>query len=366
MNTIGRLCTLTIYGESHGPSIGAILDGLPAGVTIDWAEVTREMARRAPGQSALTTARRETDAFTVESGYVDGHTTGTPLAVRIANGDHHSADYSRMKAVMRPGHGDYAGQVRYGGWNDVRGGGHFSGRLTAPLVFAGAVARQILRRQDVHVGAHIRRIADVEDRPFPALGLDAEALAALGREALPLLDPEKAEPMAAAILRAKEAGDSVGGVIEGMVQGLPAGLGDPLFDSVESRLAQMLFSVPAVKGVEFGDGFALAGMRGSEANDGMYWEGGSVRLASNHNGGLTGGITNGAPLLFRVAVKPTPSIALPQHTVNLHTGADEVLTISGRHDPCIVPRAVPVIEAAAAWTVLDILLESAVWKGAPR
>lgn len=366
MNTIGKLCTLTIYGESHGPSIGAVLDGLPAGTVIDWDEVRREMARRAPGQSALTTARKETDAFTVESGWFEGHTTGTPLAVRIANGDQHSRDYSTLRRLMRPGHADYAGRVRYGGWNDHRGGGHFSGRLTAPLVLAGAVARQILRREGIVIGAHILRIADVEDAPFPPLGAGAEALEGLSRQALPLLDPSQEAPMREAILAAKNDADSVGGIIECMAEGLPPGLGDPLFDSVESRLSQMLFSVPAVKGVEFGEGFRFAAMRGSEANDPMRWEDGAVRCTANHNGGLTGGITDGAPLLFRAVIKPTPSIGRAQQTVDMESGEDAVLEVRGRHDPCIVTRAVPVIEAAAAWTLLDILMESRVWKGGPR
>lgn len=366
MNTIGKLCTLTIYGESHGPSIGAVLDGLPAGTVIDWDEVRREMARRAPGQSALTTARKETDAFTVESGWFEGHTTGTPLAVRIANGDQHSRDYSTLRRLMRPGHADYAGRVRYGGWNDHRGGGHFSGRLTAPLVLAGAIARQILRREGIVIGAHILRIADVEDAPFPPLGAGAEMLEGLSRQALPLLDPSQEAPMREAILAAKNDADSVGGIIECMAEGLPPGLGDPLFDSVESRLSRMLFSVPAVKGVEFGEGFRFAAMRGSAANDPMRWENGAVRCTANHNGGLTGGITDGAPLLFRAVIKPTPSIGRAQQTVDMESGEDAVLEVRGRHDPCIVTRAVPVIEAAAAWTLLDILMESRVWKGGPR
>lgn len=363
MNSIGTFCTLTIYGESHGPSIGAVLDGLPAGAVIDWDEVRREMARRAPGRSALATARKEADAFTVESGWFNGHTTGTPLAVRIANGDQHSKDYDLLRHVMRPGHGDYAGHVRYGGWNDYRGGGHFSGRLTAPFVFAGAVAKQLLRKEGVVIGAHVQQIASVRDASFPPLGLGAAALEALSRAELPLLDRTREAPMREAVLAAKNDGDSVGGVIECMAEGMPAGAGDPLFDAVESRLSQMLFAVPAVKGVEFGGGFALAAMRGSEANDPLRMEDGAVRPAANHNGGVTGGLTDGAPILFRVVVKPTPSIAKVQQTVDLDTGENTALAIRGRHDPCIVPRAVPVIEAAAAWVLLDLLLESRVRKG---
>lgn len=358
MNTIGDQIKLTIYGESHGASIGAVLDGLPAGVSVDWDEVRREMERRAPGRNALSTDRKEKDAFEIQSGYFNDHTTGTPLCVMIRNGDQHSKDYDQLRHIMRPGHADYAGHVRYGGYNDYRGGGHFSGRLTAPLVFAGAIAKQVLQSRGITVGSHIQRIAGVEDARFSPLGESAERLEQLTHELLPLLDPSKAEAMKLAVRDARSAKDSVGGLIEVMAVGLPAGLGDPLFDSVESALAHMLFSVPAVKGVEFGDGFALAQMRGSEANDAMQYDGGTVKTLSNHNGGITGGITNGAPLLCRLVIKPTASIAKAQRTVDLDTGEDAELSITGRHDPCIVQRAVPVVEAATAWVLLDILLQS--------
>lgn len=358
MNTIGDRITLTVYGESHGASIGAVLDGLPAGAAIDWDEVRREMERRAPGRNAMSTARREADAFTVESGFFNGHTTGTPLMARIANGDQHSKDYDDLRHLMRPGHADYSGHVRYAGFNDYRGGGHFSGRLTAPIVFAGAVAKQLLAARGITVGSHILRIAGISDARFDPMGETRESLLALTHETLPVLQKEKAEEMRRAIAEAKDAADSVGGVIEAMAVGLPAGLGDPLFDSVESRLSQMLFSVPAVKGVEFGDGFAISDMRGSLANDAMHYENGNVRQLTNHNGGILGGITSGMPVVFRVAVKPTPSIGQEQQTVDLDTGKDAALMVRGRHDPCIVQRAVPVIEAAAAWTLLDVLLGS--------
>lgn len=358
MNTIGNHITLTVYGESHGISIGAVLDGLPAGFAVDWDEVRREMERRAPGRNAMSTARKEADAFTVESGFFEGRTTGTPLCARIQNSDQHSKDYSDLSHLMRPGHADYAGHVRYGGFNDYRGGGHFSGRLTAPLVFAGAVAKQMLRERGITVGSHIQSIAGITDEKFSPLGESAEKLDALTRETLPLLDASRENAMRKAIEDAKNDGDSVGGVIEVMAIGLPAGIGDPMFDSVESSLSHALFSVPAVKGLEFGTGFALAGMRGSEANDAMRYEDGEIKTLSNHNGGITGGITNGAPLLFRLVVKPTPSISRPQKTVDLATGKDAVLEIRGRHDPCIVQRAVPVVEAVTAWVLLDILLSS--------
>lgn len=278
-----------------------------------------------------------------------------PLAVNIPNQNAHSRDYSLLKEVMRPGHGDYSGYVKFRGCNDYRGGGTFSGRLTAPLVFMGAVAKQLLAKDNIHVGSHIASIAEVRDTPFQPLGEKPEVFTQLRQQEMAVLNTEAGEEMQAAILAAKEAKNSVGGTIECMVTGLEAGLGEPYFDSVESRLAHVLFSVPAVKGVEFGQGFALAAMPGSAANDAMYMEGGKVKTRTNNNGGVLGGITNGMPVLFRVAIKPTPSIALEQATVNVAQGKDTTLEIHGRHDPCIVPRAVPVIEAVTAWTILDLL-----------
>lgn len=356
MNTFGNKITVTIFGESHGTAIGAVLDGLPAGEVIDWDAVRIEMARRAPGKNALSTARSEKDAFTIDSGYFNGHTTGTPLCMRIVNGDHHSKDYDQLRHVMRPGHADYSGKIRYGGYNDYRGGGHFSGRLTAPLVFAGAVASQILARHGVVIGAHILQIGSVCDRKFSPLGEDAAWLQTLKTHTLPVLDADKAAAMEAEILAAKQDQDSIGGSIECIIQGLPAGIGDPFFDSVESQLSQMMFSIPAVKGIEFGDGFALAAMRASQANDDFYYDQHTVKTRTNHNGGINGGITNGMPVLFRLAVKPTPSISQPQQTIDTDTKQNCTLEITGRHDPCIVQRAVPVVEAAAAWTLLDMYI----------
>ena len=258
---------------------------------------------------------------------------------------------------MRPGHADYTGKVRYDGYNDYRGGGHFSGRLTAPLVFAGAVASQILARRGIHVGSHILQIHDVQDRPFNPVHEELSLLLSLKNLTLPLLDETRTEAMEQAVAAAKSRHDSVGGIIEGIVTGMPAGYGDPLFDSVESRLAQMLFSVPAVKGIEFGDGFALAAMTGSESNDSFYYDkDGTVKTRTNHNGGINGGITNGMPLVFRAVIKATSSIGKEQQTVDTVSEQNTTLIVKGRHDPCIVQRAVPVIEAATAWTVLDILL----------
>ena len=355
--TFGRNIRMTIFGESHGKGIGLVLDGLPPGTPIEEGFIKEEMARRAPGKNLMSTQRKETDAFIIESGVFEGKATGTPLCVLIPNSDQHSRDYSILKYQMRPGHADYAGRVKYKGYNDYRGGGHSSGRLTAPLVFTGAVAKTVLAAKGITVGAHIARIGKVKDELFDPLGESIDRIQKLRNHILPVLDESKGPLMEAEVLKAREDGDSVGGVIEVMAVGMPPGLGDPFFDSVESRLAHVLCSVPAVKGVEFGAGFAIAGMRGTEANDPMNFDCNQVRTTKNNNGGITGGITNGMPVLFRVAIKPTPSISRPQQTVDLASGKNVMLEIKGRHDPCIVPRAVPVIEAVTAWTLLDMLLE---------
>lgn len=353
---------MSIYGESHGKAIGVVLDGLPPGLALDEEAISREMARRAPGQSALTTARKEKDAVEIQSGFFNGYTTGTPLCARIANSDQHSKDYSILKDKMRPGHGDYAGYVHYQGYNDYRGGGHFSARLTAPLVFTGAVAKQALAQYGITVGAHILRIHDITEPGFNPLGESEATLKAIDAKSFPVINDNIGEQMQGCILTAKGVLNSVGGVIEAMAINLPAGLGAPYFDSVESRLSQILFSVPAVKGIEFGDGFGFAQLTGAEANDQMHYEEGKVRCYTNHNGGITGGLTNGMPLVFRVAMKPTPSISREQKTVSLAEQSDTTLTVVGRHDPCIVQRAVPVIEAVTAWTLWDLLIEAKKWE----
>ena len=373
--TFGRNLRMTIFGESHGKGIGLVLDGLPPGTPIEEEFIKEEMARRAPGKNRMSTQRQEKDAFIIESGVFEGKATGTPLCVLIPNSDQHSKDYSLLKDVMRPGHADYAGKysllkdvmrpghadyagkVRYKGFNDYRGGGHFSGRLTATLMFTGAVAKTVLAQKGIVVGAHVARIGKITDDLFNPLGEMAERLQALRKFTLPVLDDGKASLMEAEIMAAREQMDSVGGIVEVMAVGMPPGVGDPFFDSLESRLSHALFSVPAVKGVEFGAGFALAALKGSEASDPMTFDKGKVRTTRNNNGGITGGITNGMPVLFRVAIKPTPSIGQPQQTVNVAEGKDTILEIKGRHDPCIVPRAVPVIEAVTAWVLLDMLLD---------
>ena len=356
-STWGNNLQLTIFGESHGPAIGVVVDGLPIGLSVDEEAVARDMARRAPGQDPTATARREADRVRIVSGLYRGHTTGAPLCGLIENTNVRSGDYEAMQRLMRPGHADYAGYVKYRGMNDPRGGGHFSGRLTAPLVFAGALCRQALAARGIEVGAHIASIAGVEDAPMDPVGVDAQTLRALRDARFALLDPAREAAMRARVEEARLAGDSVGGSIEVAAVGVPAGLGAPFFDSLESTLAHLLFSIPAVKGVAFGDGFGLCAMRGSGANDAMRVQDGRVTCETNHNGGVTGGITNGMPVVCRVAVKPTPSIAQPQRTVDVSCMADAQMEIRGRHDPCIVPRAVPVAESAMLLALTDLLLE---------
>ena len=342
-----------IFGESHGPAIGVVLEGVPAGLELDLEQVQKELDRRKPGQDPTATARKESDLVEVLSGVFEGKTTGAPLAMVIHNSDQHSKDYESIRYTPRPSHGDYAGFIKSKDCLDYRGGGHFSGRLTAPLVAAGAVAKQVLAGHGVKVGAHISSIYGICDAALE----DPEDLKGVAAKAFPVLDDSKGEEMRQAILEAKEERDSVGGAIECAVTGLPAGVGSPMFQGLESQLAATLFAIPAVKGVEFGSGFGAAGMRGSEHNDPFVLEHGAIRTASNHAGGILGGISSGMPVVFRAAFKPTPSIAQKQHTVRLSAGTEEELQITGRHDPCIVPRAVPVVEAAAALVLLDALLD---------
>lgn len=350
----GKKVHYSIFGESHGKGIGITIDGLPPGLEINLAEVKQELERRAPGRNPLSTARNEKDAFTIWSGFLNGKTTGSPLCAIIENNDQKSADYESLSWKFRPSHADYSGSIKYKGHNDLRGGGHFSGRLTAPLVFAGAIAKQLLRQRNILIGSHIQRIASIAESQFDTVNINQEVLKQLGKQSFPVLNSVLGESMQESILSAKNAGDSVGGIIETAVIHLPAGLGDPFFDSLESTMAHLLFSIPAVKGVEFGAGFAIAEMCGSQANDAMYSHNNHVTTSTNHNGGILGGISNGMPLIFRVAIKPTPSIALEQHTVNAK-GENVSITVGGRHDPCIVPRAVPVIEAVAAMAIWDAL-----------
>lgn len=351
----GNKVKLSIFGESHGPAIGITIDGLPPGFEVDMEQVLEEMDRRKPGRSLLSTTRKESDTPEIISGFFNGRTTGAPLTAIIRNKDQRSNVYDDIKNLMRPGHADYPAFVKYGGFHDYRGGGHFSGRITAPLVFAGAIAKQILAEKGIYVGAHVKSISHIDDKSFRDVEVNPDLFAELKKEEVPLLDGEKRTEIEEVILQARKEMDSVGGTIECTVIGIPAGIGDPFFNSVESVLAHLMFSVPAVKGIEFGKGFDMTRHRGSETNDAYYYDGDEVRTYTNNNGGITGGITNGMPILFTVAVKPTSSIAKKQKTINIAEHKNDELVVKGRHDPCIVPRAVPVIEAVTALGILDLL-----------
>lgn len=353
----GKHIHISIFGQSHSEAIGVTVDGLPAGEAVELAQLQAFLRRRAPGRDATSTPRKEGDVPRILCGLVDGVTCGAPLAAVIENTNTRSKDYDELRDKPRPAHADFTAHIKYGGFQDVRGGGHFSGRLTAPLCIAGGICAQLLARRGISVAAHIRSIAQVEDRPFSPLGEARDTLLAVQQAPFPVLEEKAGERMRAEILRAREAGDSVGGVVECIVTGLPAGVGSPMFQGLESHLAAALFAIPAVKGVEFGSGFGAAGMRGSAHNDPFILEDGAIRTASNHAGGILGGISSGMPVVFRAAFKPTPSIAQKQHTVRLSAGTETDLQITGRHDPCIVPRAVPVVEAAAALVLLDALLD---------
>lgn len=355
-STWGQQLTLSIFGQSHGAAIGVTLDGFPAGMEIDMDRLLGEMARRAPGQSPLTTPRKEADAPEFLSGVLDGKTTGQPICILIRNENHRSADYGEGVDLLRPGHADYTGHVRCFGHEDWRGGGSFSGRLTAPIVAAGALCSQWLEAQGVKIACHIQQLGDVKDASFMVADSSGD-YDYLKQMHLPVLNAGLDEELEATILAARAEGDSVGGVIECMVTGLPAGLGAPFFDSVESEISHLLFSVPGVKGVEFGEGFGFASMRGSQANDAFRMADGKVVTDTNHVGGVNGGVTNGMPVIFRCAIRPTPSIAKKQQTVSLKTGENAEIEIHGRHDPCILPRAVPVVEAMTAIAILDLWKE---------
>lgn len=353
MNSWGNTLRLSIFGESHGNAIGMVIDGIPAGELIDLDMIAAEMKRRAPGNDAFSTPRKEADAVEILSGLTDGHTTGFPICGVIHNSNTRSRDYNSM---LRPGHADMTALLKYNGHADMRGGGHFSGRLTAPLVFAGAIAKQVLaRRYDLRVHARITQIGSVYDH---LLLSTPQQYRSLLDKPLPVADDAAMDAMREAILQAKGNHDSIGGVIECTAFGAVPGWGEPFFGSVESTIASLLYSIPAVKGVEFGDGFALAGMHGSQANDPIAISESGLCTTTNHNGGILGGITNGMPVRVRAAIKPTPSIAQEQQTVDAATMQPATLQIQGRHDPCIVQRAVPVVEAAIALALLDLSLQS--------
>ena len=348
-STYGEMIRLTIFGQSHSPAIGMTLEGIPAGSSIDMEKLERFLARRAPGRNAWSTPRAEADRPEFVAGLLGNVTCGVPLTAIIRNTDTRSGDYEELKKKPRPGHADLTAQYKYHGFQDHAGGGHFSGRMTAPLCIAGGICRQLLEKEGVKIMARIAVIGDVED--------ESVFLTSVEENEFPVVSPEKGILMQKRIEQAREEGDSIGGIIECVVTGLPVGLGDPMFHGMENRIAQAVFAIPAVKGLEFGAGFAAARMRGSEHNDPFRIRDGKIVTETNHAGGILGGITDGMPICFRAAVKPTPSIAKSQQSVDLEAMKETSLEIRGRHDPCIVPRAVPCMEAAAALAVYDAFLE---------
>ncbi len=349
-NTFGNSLTVTLFGESHGKEIGVVIDGLTPGMDIDNDLIEKRLSERRPS-GTIATSRKEHDCFSIVSGVFKNKTTGTPLCITIPNEDTRSRDYESTAYIPRPSHADFTAFCKYGGFQDYRGGGHFSGRLTAPLVAAGAIAEMALLKKGIRIVSHIRQLGNVQDTDFPENVTTYERVVGC-----PTVDPKIWEKMISCIEDAKKNGDSVGGIIETAVIGMPAGVGEPWFDSVEGMLSHAIFAIPAVKGIEFGSGFGLAGMLGSEANDAIRTENGKITTKTNHNGGINGGITNGMPILFRTVVKPTPSIYQKQESVDLRTMTSETIKIEGRHDPAIVHRALPVIEAVSSLVLADLLL----------
>ncbi len=351
-STYGENLKLSIFGQSHGPAIGMTLDGIPAGYPVDTEKLQTFLNRRSPGQNDWSTPRKEEDRPEFLSGLFEGHTCGAPIAAVIHNKNTRSGDYSNLRDCPRPGHADYTAQIKYGGFQDSAGGGHFSGRLTAPLCIAGGLCIQWLEEMDIHIAARIYAIGGEQDDSMDLVNPQLESI----RKDFPVLSPSAGERMRTVIAQAKSEGDSVGGMVECYITGLPAGLGEPMFGGVESRIAQIIYGIPAVKAVEFGAGLEVAGIFGSQYNDPFVMENGAVQTLTNHAGGILGGITNGMPVIFRAAFKPTPSISLPQRSVSLSRVENQELTVKGRHDPSIVPRAVPVVEAAAAIAIFDLIL----------
>lgn len=356
-STYGTKVKISIFGESHGNGIGVVIDGLPSGEKLNMEQILFQMARRAPGNDKTATPRKESDTPTILSGLLNNVTTGAPMCAVIENTNTRSGDYSNLLTKPRPGHADYTGNLRYSGFNDLRGGGHFSGRLTAPLVFAGAVLRQILQSRGITATAHISSIGSITDTPFNPVSIPVDLIDALANSKFPLINPQKELEMRNYIEQARLNSDSVGGTIECAITGVNGGFGDPMFDGVESVIAKIIFGVPAVKGLEFGKGFELTKLKGSTANDPFaYDSNGSIVTTSNNNGGILGGITTGMPIVFKTAIKPTPSISQAQSTVDLQAKTNTTIEINGRHDPCIVLRAVPVIESAALIAIANIVL----------
>lgn len=354
-STYGDKIKISVFGESHGNGIGVVIDGFPAGVKIDMDSVMTQMSRRAPGKDRTATPRKESDLPKVLSGMLGDTLTGAPLCAVIENTNTRSGDYGNLLSCPRPGHSDYTAFVKYNGANDIRGGGHFSGRITAPIVFAGSICRQILAQKGIKIAAHINSIGNVCDEPFNPVGIDDALIDRLNASSFALVDNSVEEKIRSVVEDARMSLDSVGGTIECAVTGIEAGIGEPMFDGVEGVIAKAVFGVPAIKGIEFGKGFELSKMRGSQSNDPFRYNDGKVVTETNNCGGILGGITNGMPIIFRAAVKPTPSIAQKQKSVDLQKKENAELEIHGRHDPCIVPRAVPVIEAVTAIAIANLM-----------
>lgn len=347
--------SLSIFGESHGKAIGCVIDGIEAGIKLDMEKIYKDMSRRSPGQDKYATARLEKDIPEIISGVIDNVTTGAPICMLIKNTNVKSGDYNSLMSVPRPSHSDYPAFIKFKGFNDIRGGGHFSGRLTAPLVFAGSIAKQILEKDNIKIGAHIKQIGSICDECFDMNSIEPELLDKITNKKFSTISDESEEKMKEEIEKYRMNNDSIGGEIECAIIGIPAGYGGNMFDTVEGKLSSILFGIPAVKGVQFGIGFDFAKQCASNVNDEYEIRDGKVSLTSNNNGGILGGITNGAPIVVSVAIKPTPSISKEQRSVNLQTMENETLVINGRHDPCIVPRAVPVVEAAVAFGILNLI-----------
>lgn len=349
----GNKVKYSIFGESHGSGIGIVIDGLPPGIKLDFDVLRSEMNRRKPGSSNITTSRKEEDQYEIVSGLFNDYTTGAPFCAFIQNTSQRSGDYEQQRNYFRPSHADYTAYVKSNGFNDYRGGGHFSGRLTAPIVFAGAVAKQLLASSKINIFSHILSIGSEKDISFMDIDISELNLTSLKQSEFPTIKTASGDEMKKIITSVKANGDSIGGVIECAAVNLPVGIGAPFFDSLESTLSHLVFSIPGVKGIEFGDGFEISTKKGSEANDQYYICDRSIKTMTNHNGGILGGLSTGMPLIFKAAFKPTPSIATEQSTVNIHSMEDSKISVIGRHDPCIVPRAIPVIEAVTAMAILE-------------
>lgn len=351
----GDKIKISLFGESHGRGIGVVIDGLPANFTIDFDKIEAMLSRR-KGGGTLTTKRQEADGFEIISGVFNGKTNGAPLCAITFNGDTKSEAYDNLKDVPRPSHSDYVAAIKYSGANDIRGGGHFSARLTAPLVFAGAIATQILKQAGIQIAAHLFSVKDVFDTPFDAVNPDISAYIKAAAKPIAVLDDDAEQQIVQTVASALQAGDSVGGIVECIATGVPCGLGNPIFDGVENKIASILFGIPALKGLEFGNGFESTKLFGSQNNDAFCTDGKTVSTKTNNCGGILGGITSGMPLILRAAFKPTPSIGKTQQSVDLKSMQNVELDIKGRHDPCVALRAVPCVEAAVALALLDIYL----------